>query len=154
MSMTWTSKAMHILHIHISTGQMYNTENHDKSAISCKVSTTLLRSTAWPCWWCMLCYIKTNNTAAIYAAALLAGGGHGVFVQSWAELWLLLLSVCWTCCQLPATGDWQQVHYTEQSRASTIAWTPNTPPTDPTRSSSSALCGSIQGSRVRNVMLR
>ena len=69
-TMTWTSKAMHI---HISTGQMYNTENHNKSAISSKVSTTLLRSTAWPCWWCMLCYIKTNNTAAIYAAALLAG---------------------------------------------------------------------------------
>ena len=110
--MTSTSKAMHI---HISTGQMYNTENHDKSAISCKVSTTLLRSTAWPCWWCMLCYIKTNNTAAIYAAALLAAGGHGVFVQSWAELWLLLLSALWTCCQL-LLATTSTLHRAEQSK--------------------------------------
>ena len=113
MSMTWTSKAMHILHIHISTGQMYNTENQDKSAISCKVSTTLLRSTAWPCWWCMLCYIKTNNTAAIYAAALLVwtrrlcpklsralAAAVCVLDAGRAVNWLLLAT------------DWQQVHST------------------------------------------
>ena len=146
MSMTWTSKAMHILHIHISTGQMYNTENHDKSAISCKVSTTLL-------------YDKHSLALLVVYVVLYKNKQHSCHLCCCSAGWWWTRRLCpklsralaaAAVCVLDVLSTarcWRlQVHYTEQSRAST---TPNTPP----RLRCSALCGSIQGSRVRNVML-
>ena len=57
----------------------------------------------------MLCYIKTNNTAAIYAAAALL-----VDTASLSKVVLsseLAAAVCvLDVLSLAATGDWQQVH--------------------------------------------
>ena len=113
MTIAWTSASKgSTLFPHVRGNLSTNTTT-EKSAISNILPSKLKLAQPGLCsvllvWWCMLCYIKTNNTAAIYAAALLVDTASlsKVVLSSG----LLLLSVCWACCQLAATGDWQQVH--------------------------------------------
>ena len=111
MTIAWTSASKGTLFAQVRGNLSTNTTT-EKSAISNILPSKL--KLAQPglcsvcCWWCMLCYIKTNNTAAIYAAALLVDTASLSKVVPSSEL--VLLSVCWACCQLAATGDWQQVH--------------------------------------------
>ena len=109
MSMTWTSKAMHILHIHISTGQMYNTENHDKSAISCKVSTTKKHSLAL-----LVVYVVLykNKQHSCHLCCCSAGWWWTRRLCPKLSRALAAAAVCVLDVLSTATGDWQQVHST------------------------------------------
>ena len=112
MTIAWTSASKGTLFAQVRGNLSTNTTT-EKSAISNILPSKLKLAQPGLCsvllvWWCMLCYIKTNNTAAIYAAAaLLVDTASLSKVVPSSEL---LLSVCWACCQLAATGDWQQVH--------------------------------------------
>ena len=68
----------------------------------------------------MLCYIKTNNTAAIYAAAALLVDTASLSKVVPSRASWLLLSVCWACCHWPllATGSKyiSTLHRAEQSK--------------------------------------
>ena len=118
MTIAWTSASKGTLFAQVRGNLSTNTTT-EKSAISNILPSKLKLAEPGLCSVLLVVYVVLykNKQHSCHLCCCCSAGGHGVFVQSCAEGWLLLLSVCWACCQLAATGDWQQVHYTEQSRA-------------------------------------
>ena len=125
MTIAWTSASKGTLFAQVRGNLSTNTTT-EKSAISNILPSKLKLAQPGLCsvllvWWCMLCYIKTNNTAAIYAAALLV---DSVDTASLSKVVLSRASCCCLCAgravnwPLLATGSKyiSTLHRAEQSK--------------------------------------
>ena len=121
MTIAWTSASKGTLFAQVRGNLSTNTTT-EKSAISNILPSKLKLAEPGLCSVLLVVYVVLykNKQHSCHLCCCCSAGGHGVFVQSCAELWLLLLSVCWACCHWPllATGSKyiSTLHRAEQSK--------------------------------------
>ena len=111
MTIAWTAASKGTLFAQVR-GNLPTDTTTEKSAISNILPSKLKLAEPGLCSVLLVVYVVLykNKQHSCRLCCCCSAGGHGVFVQSCAELWLLLLLLLSVCCQLAATGDWQQVH--------------------------------------------